>query len=182
MWCSWSIFLDFALGLGDLTRPPEDWIFGGPSSMELDSRSRRLGVTLGVTEEESGFLRFQSLIMFYFCKKRRSGLTRCLKFTEKVSFNIASEASYVYILKVDKNHQKCQKWPSLARFSNATIWVIFKQCGLDRNEFLLSLGVVTNNASVETSVVIEEEFAIALPSPNLFWAIANVGGSQSFLF
>ena len=54
--------------------------------------------------------------------------------------------------------------------------------GLDRNEFLLSLGVVTNNASVETSVVIEEEFAIALPSPNLFWAIANVGGSQSFLF
>ena len=59
---------------------------------------------------------------------------------------------------------------------------IFKQCGLDRNEFLLSLGVVTNNASVETSVVIEEEFAIALPSPNLFWAIANVGGSQSFLF
>ena len=60
--------------------------------MELDSRSRRLGVTLGVTEEESGFLRFQSLIMFYFCKKRRSGLTRCLKFTEKVSFNIASEA------------------------------------------------------------------------------------------
>jgi len=43
------------------------------------------------------------------------------------------------------------------------------------------LGVVTNNASVQT-VVIEEEFAIALPSPNLFWAIANVGGSQSFPF
>ena len=81
--------------------------------MELDSRSRRLGVTLGVTEEESGFLRFQSLIMFYFCKKRRSGLTRCLKFTEKVSFNIASEASYVYILKVDK---KSSKMPKMTKF------------------------------------------------------------------
>ena len=33
-------------------------------------------------------------------KKRRA---RCLKITEKVSFNIASEASYVYILSVDKS-------------------------------------------------------------------------------
>ena len=78
--------------------------------MELDSRSRRLGVTLGVTEEESGFLRFQSLIMFYFCKKRRSGLARCFKFTEKVSFNIASEAKLrLHFKRGQKNHQKCQK-------------------------------------------------------------------------
>ena len=74
-WCSWSIFLAFALGLGDLT-PPEDWLFGAPlSSMELDSRSRwRLGVALGVTELEleSGFLRFQSLIMFYSSVRREA--------------------------------------------------------------------------------------------------------------
>ena len=31
-----------------------------------------------------------------------SGDARCLKITEKVSFNIASEASYVYILSVQK--------------------------------------------------------------------------------
>ena len=40
-------------------------------------------------------------------KRRQIGLlkarsTRCLKITEKVSFNIASEASYVYILSGQK--------------------------------------------------------------------------------
>ena len=30
--------------------------------------------------------------------------TRCLKITEKVSFNIASEASYVYIIEWTKVH------------------------------------------------------------------------------
>ena len=37
--------------------------------------------------------------------------TRCLKITEKVSFNIASEASYVYILsgqKLIKNAKNAQ--------------------------------------------------------------------------
>ena len=38
-----------------------------------------------------------------------STLTPCLKIAEKVSFNIASEASYVYIL-------SGQKWSILARF------------------------------------------------------------------
>ena len=40
-------------------------------------------------------------------------LTRCLKITEKVSFNIASEASYVYILsgqKLIKNAKNCPFW------------------------------------------------------------------------
>ena len=41
-----------------------------------------------------------------------SVLAQCLKITEKVSFNIASEASYVYIL----SGQKCQKWSILASF------------------------------------------------------------------
>ena len=35
--------------------------------------------------------------------------TRCLKITEKVSFNIASEASYVYILSGQKIIKKSQK-------------------------------------------------------------------------
>ena len=40
-------------------------------------------------------------------------LARCLKITEKVLFNIASEASYVYILswpKVNKNAKNRQFW------------------------------------------------------------------------
>ena len=36
----------------------------------------------------------------------------CLKITEKVSFNIAVEASYVYVL----SNGKCQKWSILASF------------------------------------------------------------------
>ena len=39
--------------------------------------------------------------------------SRCLKITEKVSFNIASEASYVYILsgqKLIKNAKNCPFW------------------------------------------------------------------------
>ena len=42
--------------------------------------------------------------------------SQCLKITEKVSFNIASEASYVYILrrsKFIKNAQKWSVWPIL---------------------------------------------------------------------
>ena len=41
--------------------------------------------------------------------------TRCLKITEKVSFNIASEASYVYILSGQKLVQK-PKMFNLASF------------------------------------------------------------------
>ena len=43
-------------------------------------------------------------------------LTQCLKITEKVSFNIASNASYVYILSGQKLIEKCQKWSTLASF------------------------------------------------------------------
>ena len=41
---------------------------------------------------------------------------RCLKITEKVSFNIASEASYVYILSGQKLIKKGQKMYILAGF------------------------------------------------------------------
>ena len=36
-------------------------------------------------------------------------MTQCLKITQKVAFNIVSEASLVYIL-VDKSYLKMQKW------------------------------------------------------------------------
>ena len=52
--------------------------------------------------------------------------TRCLKITEKVSFNIASEASYVYILsgqKLIKNAQNGPFWRVLEKLKLAV-----KQC------------------------------------------------------
>ena len=39
-----------------------------------------------------------------------------LKIIEKVALNIASEASYVYILRGQKLIKKCQKWSILASF------------------------------------------------------------------
>ena len=50
-------------------------------------------------------------------------LTRCLKITEKVSFNIASEASYVYILSGQKLTKNGQFWQV---FENLKLSV--KQC------------------------------------------------------
>ena len=43
-------------------------------------------------------------------KKERSKVSQCLKITEKVSFNIASERSYVYIL----SEQSSSKMVNLA--------------------------------------------------------------------
>ena len=42
--------------------------------------------------------------------------TRCLKITEKVSFNIASKASYVYILSGQKFIKNAKKWSILTSF------------------------------------------------------------------
>ena len=42
--------------------------------------------------------------------------SRCLKITEKVSFTIASEASYVYILSGQKLIKNAKKWSILASF------------------------------------------------------------------
>ena len=66
------------------------------------------------------------LTQFTLPRKENVIIARCLKITEKVSFNIASGASYVYILsgqKLNKKCQKCQKW---------SIWRVFwkhEACG-----------------------------------------------------
>ena len=63
--------------------------------------------------------------------------TRCLKIPEKVSFNIASEASYVYIAVLpDRSWLKGQKLVKNAKIENATFLVIFKHCGLSYNKSL----------------------------------------------
>ena len=54
---------------------------------------------------------------------RRSTYPRCLKITEKVSFNLASEASYVYILSGQK---------LIKNAKNGPVWQFFlkpKACG-----------------------------------------------------
>ena len=53
---------------------------------------------------------------------------QCLKITEKVSFNIASEASYVYILSGQKFIKKAKNGQFWRVFENATFLVIFKHC------------------------------------------------------
>ena len=51
---------------------------------------------------------------------------RCLKITEKVSFNIASEASYVYILSGQKFIKNAKNVPFWQVFENLMLAV--KQC------------------------------------------------------
>ena len=51
---------------------------------------------------------------------------RCLKITEKVSFNIASEASYVYILSGQKLIKNAKNGPFWWVFENLKLAV--KQC------------------------------------------------------
>ena len=47
-----------------------------------------------------------------------SSSTQCLKITEKVSFNIASEASYIYILSGQKFIKKVKNGQFLGEFLN----------------------------------------------------------------
>ena len=99
-----------------------------------------------------------------------------MKFTEKVLFNIAGEASYVYILsgkELIKNAKNSPFWRvfedlklavnSVTRQvsfnrskiggkcqnSNATIWVIFKHC---ETESYVTLGKVMKNGDVKPEI------------------------------
>ena len=54
---------------------------------------------------------------FLHCEQKpNQAFSRCLKITEKVTFKITSEASYVYILSGQKFIKNCQKWSNLASF------------------------------------------------------------------
>ena len=53
-------------------------------------------------------------------------LSRCLKITEKVSFNIVREASYVYILSGQKLIENAKNGPFWRVFQNLKLAV--KQC------------------------------------------------------
>ena len=56
---------------------------------------------------------------------------QCLKITEKVSFIIASEASYVYILSGQKFIKNAKNGPFWWKIKNATFLVIFKHCAYE---------------------------------------------------
>ena len=55
-------------------------------------------------------------------------IPQCLKITGKVSFNIASEARYGYILSGQKLIKNAKKWSFFEKLKNATFLVIFKHC------------------------------------------------------
>ena len=65
------------------------------------------------------------VLRIFFCPniKRPLPVARCLKITEKVSFNTASEASYVYILSGQKFIKKCQNGPIWRIFGNLKLEV-----------------------------------------------------------
>ena len=59
-------------------------------------------------------------------RRKKHPSPRCLKITEKVSFNIASEASYVYILSRQKLIKNAKNGPFWQVFENLKLAV--KQC------------------------------------------------------
>ena len=65
-------------------------------------------------------------IFVYHCLEFQDPFAKCLKITEKVSFNIASEASYVYILSGQKLIKNAKNGPFWRVFENRKLAV--KQC------------------------------------------------------
>ena len=70
-------------------------------------------------DKESNKKKYATTVMY-------SQSTKCLKITEKVSFNIASEANYIYILSGQKFIKKTQIGPLWRVFKNLKLAV--KQC------------------------------------------------------
>ena len=82
-----------------------------------------------------------SLADFTFLKWRACAIgPQCLKITEKVSFNIASEASYVYIL----SGQKILKMPKMINFGEFLKSWIFGQTVLPDRSILIGQKLVEN--------------------------------------
>ena len=67
----------------------------------------------------------ESTLQCILCSKKAC-ITQCLKITEKVSFNITSEASYIYILSDQKFIKKAKKGQFWRVFENLKL--IVKQC------------------------------------------------------
>ena len=65
-------------------------------------------------------------LMVYLRRTTQSTMLRCFKITEKVSFNIASEASYSYILSGQKLIKDAKNGPFWRVFENLKLAV--KQC------------------------------------------------------
>ena len=65
------------------------------------------------------------ILITFLCSYKYYRHTQCFKITEKVSFNIASEASYVYISSRQKFFENGKDGQF---FLNETFLVIFKHC------------------------------------------------------
>ena len=77
--------------------------------------------------QSSTFQRSQDTIVSTVCiMPKISNLSRCLKIAEIVSFNIKSEASYVYILSGQKSIKNAGNGPFWRVFENLKVSV--KQC------------------------------------------------------
>ena len=70
-------------------------------------------------DKESNKKKYATTVMY-------SQSTKCLKITEKVSFNIASEANYIYILSGQKLIRNAKNGPFWGLFENSKLAV--KQC------------------------------------------------------
>ena len=130
---------------------------------------------------------FSSKILW---KKRLLYTTRCLKITEKVSFNIASEASYVYILsgqKLIKNVKNGPFWrvfenlklavkqcyqtgQILVEYANAIFWVIFKDCDTVRKYFISVWELAVVNTFFFFFFAVRVDFR-AIYEVCMYWAI-----------
>ena len=78
---------------------------------------------------------------------RQGNAPQCLKITKKVSFNIASEASYVYILikqKFIENVKSAQFWRVFDKLK-----LVGKQCYIPDRSILIGQQLVVN-AKIET--------------------------------
>ena len=76
-----------------------------------------------------------------YCYRLLPTTSRCLKITEKVSFNIASGASYVYILSGQKLIKNAKNGPFWRVFQNLKLAV--KQC-YQTGQFLIGQKLVEN--------------------------------------
>ena len=94
-------------------------LFNYPANLCLMSWVVHLEYAIGILN----YLRTFTIELFLPVSKSEATPTRCLKITEKVSFNIASEASYVYILSGQKLNKNAKNGPFWRVFENRKLVV-----------------------------------------------------------